>query len=200
MSYASAAEFRAWVDVDDVDDASEIQMVLDAATRSIDRLCGRHFTLETGVTKTYTAVDPWCLPVTDLISVTSLTVDIDGRRTFSRTLTTANYELLPYVDEAGLAPVRFQEVRILPTSSTGFAPGYLVRIAGNFGYVVSGAAPSDVKTACAILAARLWKRRETPLGALSVPDLGTFQQIRKTDPDVAALLEPYSKRESWVVR
>lgn len=200
MSYASRAEFRAWVSADDVNDDSEIQMVLDAATRSIDRLCGRHFTLEVGVTKTYTATNAWCLPVTDLVSVTSLTVDADGTRTFGRTLTTANYELLPYVDEAGLAPVRYQEVRILPTSSTGFAPGYLARITGNFGYVVGTQPPADVKMACAILAARLWKRRETPLGALSIPDLGTFQQIRKTDPDVATLLEPYNKSESWVVR
>lgn len=202
MSYVGPAEFKAWVSVDDTFDDTQIQTVLDAASRNIDRVCGRRFTLETAATKTYLTHDPNRLEVTDLIAVTSITVDVTGNHTFTRTLTTANYELSPYQDETGAASVRFQEVRIWPTSTVGFSPGHLTRIVGNFGYVdEDGLTPADIKQACLILASRLWKRRETPFGVLSLPDIGSAVQLRKTDPDVASLLAPYalSGAATWVV-
>lgn len=200
MSYASPAEFKSWAGIDDVESDTEIQMVLDAATRSIDRVTGRHFTLEEGVTKYYVANYADHLNVSDLIAADSISIDVNGTRTYSETLSAANYELLPYLDETGATSVRFQEIRVWPTSSSLFSPGYTVRIVGDFGYVdEDGNTPADIKQACLILASRLWKRRETPFGVLSIPDLGTTAQIRKTDPDVANLLEPYTRSQAWVM-
>lgn len=199
MSYATAAEFKAWIGVDDVEDDTSIQSALDAATRAIDRATSRHFTRETGVTKTYQATCANELAVTDLISATSITVDINGNHTFTRSLTTDDYDLYPYVDETGLLSTRYSSIKIRPTSTQGFAPGYLVQVTGNFGYVDTGnVTPADIKQACLILASRLWKRRETPFGVLSLPDIGTGVQLRRTDPDVANLLEPYTLSNSWV--
>lgn len=200
MSYATLAEFKGWIDIDDTIEDTEIQQKLDATSRTIDRMCGRRFAVETAATKTFWASDPNNLQVPDLISLTSLAVDVNGNGTYSRTLTTANYELLPYMDETGAAAVRYDRIRILPTSSIGFYPGHRVRAIGNWGYVVgaSNAAPDDVKLACLILTARLWKRRETPLGILGQTDLGTFERIRSEDPDVSMLLKPYVRGEQWV--
>jgi hypothetical protein len=199
VSYATKAEFKAWIGVDDVEDDESIQSALDAATRSIDRMTNRHFTRETGVTKTYQATCANELAVSDLISVSSITVDINGNHTYSRTLSTDNYDLYPYVDETGMLSTRYSSIRIRPISSLGFAPGYLVRVVGDFGYVdADNHTPADIKQACLILASRLWKRRETPFGVLSMPDIGTGVQLRRTDPDVANLLDPYTLSNSWV--
>ena len=49
-----------------------------------------------------------------------------------------------------------------------------------------------VREATLILAARLWKRRETGYANTVVnPTVGTFETFRRSDPDVTALLDPY---------
>lgn len=199
MSYATKAEFKAWIGIDDVEDDQSIQSALDAATRAIDRTTGRHFTREVGVTKTYQATIPSELAVVDLISATNITADINGTHTFTRTITTDDYDLYPYVDETGLPSLRFNSIRIRQNRNNGFAPGYLVQVTGNFGYVdTNNTTPADIKQACLIWASRLWKRRETPFGVVSISDIGTGVQIKQTDPDVVALLDPYTLREDWV--
>ncbi len=56
-----------------------------------------------------------------------------------------------------------------------------------------------VREATLILAARLWKRRETGYANTVVnPTVGTFETFRKSDPDVAALLGPYVRGDALV--
>jgi hypothetical protein len=96
--------------------------------------------------------------------------------------------------------VRYQQVRIWPTASQSFAGGRLVRIVGDFGYVDTGnVTPADIKLACQLLAARLWKRRQMPTGVIAIPDLGTFERMPSSDPDVKTLLKPYVRGNAWVV-
>lgn len=202
MSYATLAELKVWItsngDVDTADDAG-LQLALDASTRQIDAYCGRTFTSEVGATKLYYPSSATVLEVVDLVSVTSLASDSHGDRTFVTTFTPDQYELLPYQDAAGAPAVRYQVVHIWGNSSRSFTPGYLVQVVGDFGYLENGAAPAEVRQANLIQAARLWKRRETPLGILSNTDLGTFERLSKSDPDVAALLAGYSRTQDWVL-
>lgn len=197
MAYATADELQAWIGIDDPNEDTLFDTtLLDAATRTIDRMCGRHFTTETAVTKYYYPVEAGRLDVVDLVSVTSIAIDISQNSTFTRALLTTDYELRPFMDETGKASVRFQEVRIRPLAQTGFSPGYLTRIVGTFGW---SAVPSEVKQACLILAARYWKRHETPVGILNVGgDIGQSQRITSKDPDVNNLLRPYIRASEWV--
>lgn len=205
LSYASVDELKGWITSnstdmsDDVDDEG-LQLALDASTRLIDVTCGRRFVFEAGATKLYYPSSTDSVDVVDLITATSIESDSHGDRTFSTLLEPTEYELLPYVDGVGAPAVRFQEVRIWQTSSRSFTPGNLVRIIGDFGFVESGnTVPPEVKQANLIHAARLWKRRETPLGILGSTDLGTFERMSKDDPDVAALLAPYVRAGTWVL-
>jgi hypothetical protein len=203
VSIATLAELKVWLtsngDLDTADDAG-LQATLDATDRQIERWCGRRFTVETAVTKTFYPKSASEVEVTDLISLTSIASDAHGDRTFTTTFAPGEYELLPYLDAMGALATRYQLVRTWPTTSKSFTPGRLVRIIGNFGYVeASGEAPPDVKQAELVQAARLWKRRETPLGVLSNTDLGTFERLSKADPDVQALLAPYSRTTTWVL-
>lgn len=197
MSYVTLDEFKAWVSEGSLFDSStddQIQMVLDAVDRAVDRYCARHFTLETAVSKFYYPSSPSELEVTDLISIESLASDNHGDRTYSTEFSSGEYELLPYIDSAGYQSTRFDLIRLWPTVSKSFSTAHLVKIVGDFGFVDAlGQAPADVKQACLILAARWWKRRETPFGILGATDLGQFERLSKSDYDVVALLSPYSR-------
>ena len=203
MSYATLDEFKEWVSEGSLFDGSQdaqLQMVLDAVDRAVDRYCGRHFTLEINVTKYFYPQSTDELQVTDLVTIDTMLSDTRGDRSFTLAFDPEDYELLPYVDSMGSEAERFDLIRIWPTSSHSFSPGRLVEITGDFGYIEAGGTPPDVKTACLILGARWWKRREAPLGILNNVDLGQFDRLTKEDPDVLTLLSPYSTsiRGGWV--
>lgn len=200
MSYVTLAELKAWIGVDDETDDALVEPTLIATERVIDQACGRHFSLETAATRVAYPNAEGSVDVVDLISITTLKQDTNGTRQYSTTFATSDYELLPYADEAGRPSVRYQQIHIWPTSSLAFTQGRLVQIVGDFGYVdENDNTPYDVQLACKMLAARFWKRHETPLGILGTTDLGQFQRLSAEDPDVAALLLPYKRTASWVL-
>ena len=204
----SLNELKQQLDIDGADDDNDVdlQRALDAAAAAIDNACGRTFRLSSAdETKLYYPNTAWVLDVIDLVSVTSVKVDTDGDRTYATTLATTDYELLPY-NEA-----RYQQLRIWPTSSHTFSPGWLAQVVGRFGYVegadvsdpdpanwIPGTAPWPVKQANLLLGARYYKRREAPFGILSAADIGAFARLAREDPDVASLLQFYSLNTSWV--
>lgn len=193
--YSSLLELRQVLAIEDTDNDVDLERALETACRFIDRYCGRVFSLDAvDTTHTYTVRDKDVLPVVDLVTVTSITVDRDGDRTFSTALTTGDYQLWP------LNGPRYSEIRIWPTSSWAFIPGRQVRVVGKYGCVEDGRAPSDVRQAALILASRYHKRSEAPFGVLQSTDLGQYTRISAMDPDVKALLDPWRVTNSaWVL-
>lgn len=172
------------------EDEALLQLCLDAATGMIDQFTGRTFRAETAATKYFTATDYDILTLTpDIRTVTSVAIDDDGDLSFGTVLASTDYwklPLQPYPD-AGI----YSQIKLSPRSSQAFAPDYQVKIVGDWGYVVNGAAPMPVQEACLLQAARLYNRRSAPFGILQTVDLGQFTRISKTDPDVQMLLSPY---------
>ena len=196
MAYVSLLELRQQLDIEDDDNDVDLQRALDSAAAAIDSQCGRTFTLSTAdETKLYYPTQENALNVVDLVSVTSVKTDSQGNRTYSTTLASTDYELLPYNEP------RYQQIRMWPTSSKSFGIGRLVQIVGRFGYVegadvpnsIPGAAPSAIKQANLLMGARYYKRREAPSGILSAADIGAFARLAATDPDVMSLLAPYKR-------
>lgn len=191
MSYATLTELKAAVEIaaSDTADDTDLQRALDAATQWIDQHTGRTFTLSGSTTKTYLATDADVLRVVDLVTASSVTVDSSGNQTYGTTLDTTNYYLWPLNDG------RYQEIRVLPTSSTSFSPGHFARVTGTFGYLEGspGATPPSVKQACLLLATRWFKRHEKPFALLEGSgEFGpAFGRIPGHDPDVELLLAPY---------
>ena len=201
--YASLEEFKTWLSLPVEDDGlndHHLEPVLLAADRWIDQQCGRHFSLEQDAIKQYYSSAEGYLDVVDLVAVTSIKLDTSGNRTFATTLDADDYELLPYLGSDGRPAERFDQISIWPQSSRSFGYGELVQIVGDFGYVVDGGPPNEIRLASLLLASRWWKRHETPLGILGTTDLGTFERISKTDPDIVMMLQPYSRTgASWVL-
>lgn len=192
--YASLDELKTWIgDVPDGLDDHHLEPIINAAGRWIDYKTGRSFELETAATKLYYPTRDGRVVVTDLITVTSIKTDTRGDRSYATTLATTDYELLPYGEG------RYQEVRIWPNSSKAFDPGLLVQIVGNFGYVVDGGPPDEIRLATLILASRWWKRHEMPTGIVVIPDMGSIERVSRVDHDVTLLLAPFTRTNDWVI-
>lgn len=207
-SYADLASLQSWMSAGDDsavtftgDDEAALQLLLDAATTWIDQYTGRSFAAEAAATKYFYATSPTSLALPDIRTITSLAYDANGTGTFATVLTegTDFYKtpLNPRPD-----PTIYTGVQIYPYSSRGFYGAYRVRVIGDWGYVVNGAAPPNVQQACLLLARRWWERRNAPLGIVQNTDIGTFRSLQKADPDVESLLVPYraaSVGQNWLV-
>lgn len=193
--YATLQELKQTLAISDGANDVDLERALEASARWIDAYCGRTFSLQAAQTKEYYPEDAERLEVVDLVSVTSITIDTVGDRTYSTTLLTTDYELWP------LDGPPYQEVRIWPLSRTrSFSPGRRVRVVGSFGATVDGAPPVEVRQANLLQAARYYKRAtEAPFGVLQSSDLGEFTRLSANDPDVVALLGKWKLNGLWVV-
>lgn len=150
----------------------DLERAVGAAADTINGHCRRRFTKDTvDVERSYYLDGSGLVEIDDLAEMTS--VEIDGEL-----VDAADYALEPLNAAADSRP--FTHVRLDTTSA-----GTLLTVTGKFGWP---AIPARVPMAASILSARLFKRRETPLGLVS---FGEAQPLRLelTDPDVAALLD-----------
>jgi hypothetical protein len=173
------------VDVTDLDDDAEIEKVITAISRAIDRECRRRFYAATE-TRYFTAQRADLLFVDDLLSVTTLKTDEGGDRVYETTWSTTDYDLLP--SNAALNGEPYLRIAPAPMSSKRF-PGHAkaVEIAGSFGYASS--TPAVIKEACLLWSMRVWKRHEAIFGVIGTTALGQMTvKIPPPDPDVAHLL------------
>jgi hypothetical protein len=63
-----------------------------------------------------------------------------------------------------------------------------VRVTANFGFAT--AVPTEIRQATMLLAARYYKRFDSPLGVAGFGDLGAMR-VSRTDPDIHAILQPF---------
>ena len=207
-SYADLPSLQSWMSAGNDsavvftgDEEAAAQLLLDAATTWIDQYTGRSFADESPATKYFYATSPDRLALPDIRTITSLDYDSTGTGTFATVLTegTDFYKtpLNPRPD-----PGIYTGVQIYPYSSKGFYGQYRVRVIGDWGYTLSGAAPPNVQQACLLLASRWWSRKSAPLGIIQNTDIGTFRSLTKEDGDVLSLLVPYRAAtvgQNWLV-
>lgn len=185
-AYCSLAELKAEQHIPDTDDDATLEQAIEAASRAIDDACGRTFYQAAAATRYYTAEDGELLFVDDLVSVTSLTTDEIGDRTYSTTWLTTDYDLEPYNAAALGKPYLW--IRQAPLGQRWFPTGRRgVKIVGTFGWP---AVPPQAKRACLIQAARYWKRKDAVFGVMGSAEMGTVMAIPGLDPDVKQLLAP----------
>lgn len=155
---------------------ADLQLAIDAASRAIDRATNRRFFPDTvAVERRYLADCP-ILPIDDLISLVSLSVDGE--------LWTedVDFVLEPLnAPENGEPWTRVRALRTLRGTVT---------IDGLFGW---SAPPDQIRAAAGILAAKIAKRaREAPFGVAAFGVDGTAVRISATDPDIRFLIERFS--------
>ena len=185
--YAGIDQLKASLDIQlgDTTDDALLERAIEAASRSIDDLCGRRFYSATE-TRYYEA-DGWdVIDVDDLVSVTTLKTDEDQDRVYETTWAVTDFEL----DPSDGPP--YTRIYATPTGSYAFPVWQrrAVQVVGTFGW---SAVPTPITQACLLMAARVWKRKDTPLGIqVGKPEFGNLS-IPGKDPDVEKLLMPYRK-------
>ncbi|WP_328465530.1 phage gp6-like head-tail connector protein [Actinoplanes sp. NBC_00393] len=188
--YTDLATVKAMLGKTTADDRDDlIEAAIAAASRMIDERCGRAFYLEaTATARTFPARDrSWLdgdaqsIRVDDIGDATGLTVET--KVGFSGTWSSVTgFE--PGPDNADL--------RGRPWTEVVYAAGWLtdntkVRITARWGWPT---VPDGVAQAAALLAARLYRRKDSPQGVLGSADWGVIR-VSRFDPDVEALVAPY---------
>lgn len=165
-----------------------LDKALSAASRSLDKTCGRRFWLDPeAVQRTYRTRgrvvcedDGDLLLVDDIGSLTGLVVETGSGSSWSAV---TGYETSP--DNALLdgEPI----TGLLRVSGTWGTASARARITAQFGWP---AVPDDITEAALIQAARLYKRKDSAEGVMGSAEWGVVRLSRR-DPDVWNLIEPF---------
>jgi hypothetical protein len=179
--YVGPEELKDRLGINDTTDDSVIMSACLATSRWIDRYCGRHFFRMTD-TRTYQPESIWLQNVDDLVSVTSLKLDLDGDGIFETSwVQGVNYQLR--VGERDFnqmslgEPKPFTQVQVIGNSNFfpftwPFAHLDRIQVQGVFGWPQ---VPPVVSQAALLIASDWFKMKDAPWGVAGIADLGIIK-------------------------
>jgi hypothetical protein len=198
--YLSLQEAQDYIGAQFADSAGIIDDVVTAASRAVDRFCGRHFyragTQGAPVARYFDATSPSLLRLgtyNDLTTLVTLKSDDNGDGTYETTWSASNYQLAP-VGATARAPQAepFTEIRLLngfdfemhvPSGRTG-----LIEVSGVWGWP---SVPAEVTQATRIIVAELAKLKDAPFGVAGNELTGVMYAPRDMPSAAKRLLRPY---------
>lgn len=197
--YTTLASMKTFLSITDSADDTLLEGLIESASRSIDRIANRRFYADsTASARSYRANNNVFVYVDDISSTTGLVVktDDDGDGTFETTLTINTDFLVDPLTAAALGRP-FTQLTMVNTLnvwpvypglfSNGLRPG--VEVTAKWGWP---SVPDDIETACQILTADLYKRKDSPGGILGLGDLGAIR-MSPLGRDVTAMVRAYKK-------
>jgi hypothetical protein len=197
--YATLAEAKSFLSISDSVDDTLLENMIEAASRSIDRIANRRFYLDsTASARQYRVSSPVILYTDDIGTTTGLIVqtDDDGDGTFETTLTLNTDYIMDPLTALSLGRP-FTQITVVSTTNTfpifpglfqnGLRPG--VQVTAKFGWP---SVPDDINQACLILTADLYKRKDSPGGILGLGDLGAIR-MSPLGRDVTQIVRAYRK-------
>lgn len=187
--YCTLADIKASLRITDSVDDDLLELAVESASREIDSACERQF-FSASATRVFTPRDSVITETDDIVSITTLKTSSAADGVFDTTWTTSDYQLEPLNGIAGGVAVPYSNIRAVGTYAFPVSGGEAtVQIAGTFGF---SAVPTAIKQATVILASRIFKRNDSPLGVAGFGDLGVIR-VGRLDPDVEAMIMPYKK-------
>ena len=190
LGYCTLAQVKAALRITDNIDDTLLENAVEAASRRIDGECSRRFYADaTATARTYAANRSAFLFIDDVSTLTGLIVKVDDTISgiYSKTLTSG----VDYQTEPTNAIVQGDPVTLLRALDSVFPVGNngraLIEVTAKWGWP---AIPDAIREATVLLAARQFKRLDSPLGVAGFGDLGAIV-VRRIDPDVAAMVAPF---------
>ncbi len=188
--YATLAQVKASVRLEDNFEDDLLELAIEAASRQIDQTCERVFYDQGTATRIFAARDSYVCEIDDLISLTKLETDPDGTTDFEIEWETKDYQLEPLNGFVGGIETPFTHIRATDDYLFPIENGEaLVRVTGEWGFA---SVPTAITQATVILASRIFKRNDSPLGVAGFGDVGVIR-VGKMDPDVESLIHPWKK-------
>jgi hypothetical protein len=169
-----------------------LENVIEAVSRWIDAYCGRIFYTTSSETRVYTPITSHLVVTDDIATITSVKLDI-GARTYPTTLASTDYDTLPFNTSSTVMPI--MGLTVAPNGSYNFYPSInkSVQIVGTFGVPSGCTWLEQVREACEIWAAYVYKMKDAPLGATGTSALGQESAV-PSPPKLAADLLNYPLR------
>lgn len=185
MRYIDLGELKAMLRINDFVDDDLLAAHIEAASRTIDDICNRTFDLaDEASAREFFPDSMLVVRVDDIGTTDGLVVKIDSNAdaTFNETVT-------DYTTQPDNALAKGRPITKLVAYETYWPQDIraTVQVTARWGWP---SVPEPVRSACGILAGRLYKRADSLLGVAGFGDLGAIT-LRAVDPDVQRMLAPY---------
>lgn len=206
--YITEVEGTDWLQITGKTVASDLTIlddVITAVSRQLDTRCRGNdssFYQQTN-TRTFIPDNRYLLNIDDLALSTGITLKTDsgGDGVFETTWASTDYQLLPQNAAYGAGVSPWTQIRAVGTNTFPLPFASLlarrdrVQIAAAWGWP---SIPPEIKEACLILTARVFKRRYSPEGAAGFDQMGVVR-IMPEDWDAVKFLRPFMRGEEAVV-
>jgi hypothetical protein len=192
--YATLAELKAYLKIDDSMEDTLLENIVEAASRSIDRIANRRFYLDsTATARQYRPADLLRVFTDDFGSTSGLVVKTDPNDAgvYATTLTlNTDYIVEPVNAAAKGRPWNY--ITIVSGESYSLPVNYRpqVEVTARWGWP---SVPDDINQATLILSADLYKRKDSIGGVLGLSELGAIR-MSPLGRDITAMVRAY-KRE-----
>jgi hypothetical protein len=187
--YCTLAQIKTSAGISDNVDDDLLELAVEAASREIDGSTERQF-FQTSATRIYTPRDSYITEIDDLVSLTTLKTSTAADTIFDTTWDPTDYQLEPLNGLAGGIITPANTIRAVGDYAFPIDGGSAtVEVTGTFGFA---AVPTAITQATVILASRIFKRNDSPLGVAGFGDIGVIR-VGRLDPDVEAMIMPFKK-------
>jgi len=177
------------IPVSDTVDDTLLELAINSASRDIDQATERQF-FQTSATRIYTPQDSYITNTDDIVSVATIKTSTGADSVFDVTWTSTDYQLEPLNGVTGGISVPYNSIRAVGDYTFPISGGEAtVQVAGVFGFT---AVPVAIEQATVLLAARIFKRNDSPGGVMGFGDIGVVR-VSRIDPDIDRLIMPYKK-------
>ena len=191
--YVTLAGLKGYLGIDDSVEDALLEQIIEAASRSVDRIANRRFYLDAAATpRTYRPIGNLRV-ITDDIGTTSglvLKTDPDSTGLYQTTFTLN----LDYITEPTNAlalgrPINY--LTIVGGTAMSLPVNYWpqVQVTARWGWPT---VPDDIEQATYILSADLYKRKDSIGGVLGLSELGAIR-MSPLGRDIAAMVRAYRR-------
>jgi len=189
--YATLSQVKAAIGIanaDTVDDAL-LEMAVESASRQIDSYTERYFYNAGTAVKIFAPLDNFVCPTEDFISLSKVETSEDAE-SWDTEWAAKDWQAEPLNGRAGGLVTSYTQIRAVEDYLFPYRQGEATtRLTGVWGWA---SVPIAITQATIILASRIFKRLDSPLGIIS-GELGSIRVGYRLDPDVQHLIEPYRK-------
>ena len=187
--YATLIQLKSAIGIADGIDDPMLEMAIESASRQIDSYTERYFYNAGTAVKLFAPLDNYVCATEDFITLSKVETSEDGE-SYDTEWAAADWQAEPLNGRSGGLVTSYTQIRAIESYLFPYRNGEAtVRLTGTWGW---SAVPIAITQATIILASRIFKRLDSPLGIIS-GELGSMRVGYRLDPDVQHLIDPYRK-------